>query len=267
MKTLFLLAVIFLGGCTMVTPEPGEQAVLVERPLLFGHGGVDPDPISTGRTIAAFTTDAVYVDMKPLQYDLRVQDMMSSDGVPLHFDATIRFQVTDSVKLVTKFGPEFYKKNVEQEFFNQIRQEIRRYGMNDIAINTQSVEDVDKKVSAGMKDYFARVGLPLELIAITVGKVSPPDAVRDQRIETATQEQRINTEHQRKLAEDSRKAAEQSRALADDAYRQAMQLSPAQFVQLEQIKMLQAACGGPSANNANCTLILTNGSVPTLSVK
>jgi len=44
---------------------------------------------------------------------------------------------------------------------------------------------------------------------MTVGRANPPDAIKNQRIETATQEQRIQTEQQTKLAEVQRKSAEE----------------------------------------------------------
>jgi len=84
---------------------------------------------------------------------------------------------------------------------------------------------------------MASKGLPVTLVTMTVGRANPPDAIKSQRIETAAQEQRSNTEKQRKLAEDQRRAAETSRAEADNAYREAMHLSPEQFIQLETIKM------------------------------
>ena len=66
---------------------------------------------------------------------------------------------------------------------------------------------------------------------------------------------------QTKLAEDQRKMAEMSRASADNAYRQAMQLSPEQFIQLETIKMQRDVCG-----SGNCTFFVNGGPVPTISV-
>jgi hypothetical protein len=62
-----------------------------------------------------------------------------------------------------------------------------------------------------------------------------------------------------KLAEDQRMQAEQSRANADNAYREAMHLSPEQFIQLETIKMQALVCG-PQGKGA-CTLI-QNGATP-----
>jgi hypothetical protein len=64
---------------------------------------------------------------------------------------------------------------------------------------------------------------------------------------------------QTKLAEDQRKAAEQSRASADNAYREAMQLSPDQFLQLERIKMQIEVCGH---QGSNCTFFIGGNVTP-----
>ena len=64
---------------------------------------------------------------------------------------------------------------------------------------------------------------------------------------------------QKKLAEDKRKLAEQARAASDNAYREAMHLSPEQFIQLETIKMQEQVCG--KDGKGNCTFI-QNGVSP-----
>jgi len=97
---------------------------------------------------------------------------------------------------------------------------------------------------------------------MTVGRANPPDAIKSQRIETATQEQRIQTEQQTKLAEVQRKSAEEARAAADNAYRQAIGLSPEQYVQLKRIEMENRVCA-----DGKCTFIENGGAVPAFSVK
>jgi hypothetical protein len=97
---------------------------------------------------------------------------------------------------------------------------------------------------------------------MTVGRANPPDAIKNQRIETATQEQRIQTEQQIKLAENQRKAAEEARAAADNAYRQAIGLSPEQYVQLKRIEMELKVCA-----DGKCTFIENAGGVPTFNVR
>lgn len=257
LAALLLLTVVgSVIGLTTAEPDAGHEAVLVEKPFLFGSGGVDDTPITTGRKFIARTTTAIYINMQPQQFPVHFDDLMSSDGVPLDFDAVIRLQVTNSVILIKNFGPHWYDNNIEKEFANRVRQAVRKHGMNDTAISTSAIEAIDDEVSKAMETYIKSAGLPLKLIQITVGKANPPDSVKDQRIETAAQEQRALTEQKRKLAEDQRKEAEKSRAEADNAFRNAMDMSPEQYLRLENIKMQRDVCAG-----GKCTFILTDGKV------
>lgn len=251
-------------ACASVAPDAGHEAVLVRKPIIFGHGGIDAKPIQTGRTYVAITTDAVMVDVRPMQFNIEINDLMSRDGVPLDFSSAIRVKVNNSVKLVSQFGAsDWYEKNLKQPFFEAIRDAVKRRGMNEIAIDASAADAVDGEVTKAMSEYIKASGLPLDLLDINLGRANPPDAIKSQRTDTAAQEQRANTEKQRKLAEDQRKEAETSRAAADNAYREAMRLSPDQFLQLEQIKMLHEVCTG-----GKCTFVMGGGSVvPTLSVK
>lgn len=251
-------ALALLTGCGTANPGAGYEAVLIAKPMIFGHGGIDPEPVRAGRSIIAMTTEDIYVDMRPQQFQAHFDDLMSSDGVPLDFDAIVRLQVTDSVKLISKFGTEWYHSNVEKELANRLRQAVRKHGMNETAISTTAIDAIDSEVSSAMEQYIKSSDLPVRLIQITVGKANPPDSIKNQRVETAAQQQRILTEGQKKLAEDARKSAELSRAEADNAYRQAMQLSPEQFLALERIKMQRDVCGGGKCVfiNGNATPII-----------
>jgi regulator of protease activity HflC (stomatin/prohibitin superfamily) len=242
-----------MPSCTSIAPDPGQEAVLVDKPIFFGAEGVRGEVVHTGRKYVWFTTNFITVNMLPQQFSVHFDDLMSSDGVPLDFDAVIRLQVTDSVRLIKEFGQHWYENNVDKEFSNRVRQAVRKHGMNETAISTTAIDDIDREVSDAMDKYLASANLPVKLIQVTVGKANPPDSIKHQRIETATQQQRILTEGQRKLAEDARKQAEKSRADADNAYREAMKLSPDQFLRLETIKMQREACV-----KSACTFIVGN---------
>lgn len=257
---------VFIFGVTAVKPDAGYEAVLVHKPMIFGHGGVNQESVKTGRSYVAWTTQAWYVNVLPQQYGMHFEDFMSLDGVPLDFDAVIRLRVINSVTLMEKFGPDWYNNNIKAEFANRARQAVRKHGMNETAIDTKAIEDIDREVSEAMLKYISDAKLPLQLIDVTVGKANPPDSIKSQRIETAAQQQRVLTEQQRKLAEDSRKNAELSRAIADNAYREAMQLSPEQFLRLETIRMQEKVCAGD--NKGNCTFVIGAGTVaPIISAK
>jgi regulator of protease activity HflC (stomatin/prohibitin superfamily) len=252
-------AMAMVAGCSSYSPDAGHEIVLVEKPLIFGHGGVNPEPVRTGRSYAAITTDGIDVYMQPFKYETELPDTMTKDGVPITFHAIMVLKVTDSVMLIKSFGPDWYKNNLEEPFKTMVRQAVRRRGMNETAISTTALDDIDTEIHDQLIRFIKDKGLPVELVTMTVGKANPPDSVKNQRIETATQEQRIQTEQQTKLAEDQRKAAETSRADADNAYREAMHLSPEQFIQLETIKMQNQVCG-PNGK-ATCTFI-QNGATP-----
>jgi regulator of protease activity HflC (stomatin/prohibitin superfamily) len=253
------IATAMMAGCSSYSPDAGHEIVLVEKPMIFGHGGVDPEPVKTGRTYAALTTDGIDVYMQPNKYEAELPDTMTKDGVPITFHAIMVLKVTDSVSLIRSFGPDWYKNNLEEPFRTMVRQAVRKRGMNETAISTTALDDIDNEIHDQLIRFIKDKGLPVELVTMTVGKANPPDSVKNQRIETATQEQRIQTEQQMKLAEDQRKAAETSRADADNAYREAMHLSPEQFIQLETIKMQAQVCG--ANGKATCTFI-QNGATP-----
>ena len=89
-KILYLLAVACvsiatLSSCTSAAPDADEEGVLVMKPWFFGHGGVDPEPVRTGQTWCAFSTDVVYVKMTPIAYDEHIEDAYSDDNTQLDF--------------------------------------------------------------------------------------------------------------------------------------------------------------------------------------
>jgi hypothetical protein len=263
-------AIAGLTGCTVAAPNAGHEAVWMEKPLIFGHGGVDQTPVTAGREYGAITSDAIDVDMLPQRVDMEFDDMMTSSGVPVSFHVVATFKVTDPVRLVSGFGADrdnsgnwgFWTRNLDQPMQNAVRDAVKKRDMQEMAISQTAADAVGQEVNAAGVRIVQQLGLPIAFTAINVGRVNPPDAIKNQRIETAAQEQRAITEQQTKLAEDQRKAAEQSRAAADNAYREAMQLSPDQFLQLERIKMQRDVC----AHGTTCTFFIGAGVSPVLDV-
>ena len=254
-----LALVLLLAMVNRFSPDAGHEIVLIDKPWFFGHGGVESEPVKTGLTFGAPTTMGVDVYMQPQKFETELPDTMTSDGVPITFHAIMVVQVVDSVSLIKNFGADWYANNMEEPFKTMVRQAVRKRGMNETAISTTALDSIDSEIRDSLIAFIKDKGLPIRLVTMTVGKANPPDSVTHPRIETATQEQRIQTEKQKKLAEDQRLQAEQSRANADNAYRESMHLSPEQFIQLETIKMQEQVCG-PNGK-ANCTFI-QNGAAP-----
>ena len=264
-----LLVVALAIGCRTVQPDAGHEAVLVRKPLLFGSGGVDPTPVKTGLKYVAFTTTGIDVNMQPMRIDVEFSDLMTMDGVPIDFHAVLTLQVSDSVKLVRDFGqdfvddkPGFWIRNLEQPYRTAVRDAVKAHGMNEMAIQATAAEAVDKVVTEHLLTIIKETGVPVRLLDMSLGRANPPDAILHRRVETAAQEQRINTEKQKKLAEDQRKMAEESRAAADQAYNQKMGLNAEQYVALQAIQMQRDVCG-----KGTCTFLYGGNAVPLINMK
>lgn len=265
-----ILSAAVLSACATVQPDAGHEAVLVRKPLIFGSGGVDPTPVKTGLKYVAFTTSGIDVNMQPRRIDSEFTDLMTSDGVPIDFHAVITLQVIDSVKLVRDFGaeigangtPGFWLRNLDQPFRTAVRDAVKAHGMNEMAIQATAADEVDRVVTDHLLNIVKETGVPVKILDVSLGRANPPDAILHQRVETAAQEQRINTEKQKKLAEDQRKLAEESRAAADQAYNQKMGLNTEQYVALQAIQMQREVCG-----KGTCTFIYGANATPMLNLR
>lgn len=252
-KTIVLASLLSLTACGYASPDAGQEAVLVRKPWFFGDGGVDPVPVKTGSEVVASSTDAIYIDVTPRAFEVKFDDLMPSNGIPLDFVTVVRIQVTDAPRLVSDWGgavlneegkpnDSWFWRNIEPHYQNLVRDAVKKYDMNQLALTGAAIDSVNIEVEKGLATYIKRNKMPLKLLGVTIGRANPPDEIKHQRIETAAQQQREQTMAAAQRAEQSRKAAEQARAEADNAYRNQMGLTPEQFVDLERIKMQRETC-------------------------
>jgi regulator of protease activity HflC (stomatin/prohibitin superfamily) len=238
---------------------PGIKSFSSKSLTSSGMAALNLNPSLRGRTVVALSTEGVDVNMQPQKYEVELDDIQTSDGVPITFHAIAVLQVTDSVKLISVFGPQWYENDVLQPYQTMVRQQVRQHSMNETAISTVALDQIDNAIKSDLEKFLKEKNLPVVLITQTVGKANPPEDVKHQRIATATQEQRIQTEMQTAKAEDQRKVAETARAEADNAYREAMHLSPEQFIELKKIDMQRDACQKGTCIFGNGTPIINTG--------
>jgi regulator of protease activity HflC (stomatin/prohibitin superfamily) len=254
-----IIPLLVLGSCTTghyITVPENNEGVLISKPW-FGSGGYYPTTVKgPGSTFTWGTTSAIMVATSPEQHTLEINDLMSSDGVPLDFDATILLQVNDPLVLIKSYGAKWYDNNLKSEVLSYVRDAVKKHGLNETAISTTAIASIDGEVTDRLEAYLRLHKFPVTLVRFTVGKANPPDSVKDQRIATAQQEQRLQTLIKSKLAEDQRKLSETARAEADNAYRVQMGLSPEQFVQLKTLETMKDVCG-----DKNCTFVGTGTNI------
>jgi len=248
-KIIAAAALALVSACSNVTTEANEEKVLNAKPVFFGSGGVYDQPVK-GSEWVAWSTQAIPVNMQPEQHTFELNDLMTSDGVPLDFDASVVTQVTDSVGLIKRFGTGWYDNNLRTELLSYIRDAVKKHGMNETAITSSAAASIDAEVSRRIEDYLARTKFPVRLVRFTIGRANPPDSVKNQRIATAAQQQRVLTLKSAVVAEEQRALSEAKRAKADQAYKEGLGLSSDQYMEKLKLDTLGQVCG-----NKNCTFV------------
>ena len=122
--TLTCLTLLFAFiGCYRVQPNPGEESVLVYKPFIFGHGGVDPKPVSTGAEWCAITTEHKEFPITPITIMEEFTNMIPSDNTPVSFSAYLKCQIRkgETPKLYQEFGAEWYEHNLQASFRTMVR--------------------------------------------------------------------------------------------------------------------------------------------------
>lgn len=245
MKKIMMIAslALALSGCTVVSPGADEVAVLTDRPLFFGEGGVRDDDVRQGgtRTYTYFSTTKVYMTVKPQAFSQKFTDFATSDNAPLDFTTTLRFRVTNAPALL-RLGEGWFNNSIAPQYADIVRREVKKYPLVDVMSNGAVADSLDARVTEQVKALVAEQKLPIEVLTVNLGRAMPEPNVLREMNETVVQRQRKLTMDQSKLAEDARKEQQVAKAVADNAYRNGLGMSPEQFVSIELAKFQLAAC-------------------------
>jgi len=121
--SLFTLMVFIFSSCTIVDPNGDEEAVLVMKPLIFGHGGVEKTPVNCGLTFCAPTTSSIIFKITPITITEEFDNMVTKDNTPVTFSAYMKVQIIsgETPKLYEKFGINWYDNSIKPKFRAMVR--------------------------------------------------------------------------------------------------------------------------------------------------
>lgn len=246
-----------------ITVEPGQERVIVDKPYFFGNEGVRQEPLRDGRMLVFKTTGSYPVTMTPQSVHVAFDDLSSADNILLDFESTIQYQFTDSVDLIKNFGEGWFRNNVERQYMSIVRDVVKTKTMSEMMSNPQAASEVDKLITDELKKLVLENKIPLKIIGVSLGRAKPNANVLAQMNDTAAQQQRQKTLVAATAAEADREKEQIAKAKADNAYRNAMNLTPEMFIELEKIKRYAEACAKPG----NTCIIDAANSRPNVLVK
>ncbi len=238
-SVILVLIIFVLPSCYRVQPNPGEESVLVYKPFIFGHGGVDPAPVSAGAEWCVITTEHKEFPITPVTITEDFTNMIPSDNTPVSFSAYLKCQIKkgETPNLYKNFGTDWYAHNLQASFRTMVRDKASAFKMFDLASKREISSLLEKDIFKDISEYAKKINLPVDIMQVSVGAVTPPEQVLTETKLTAAQNQSILTQKARADAELSRKQAEINKAIADMAYQNQMKMSIEQYLHLRQLEI------------------------------
>ena len=245
-SVLSLCLMAGLNSCINVAPGAGEEAVLIHKPYIFGHGGIDEKPVETGRQYEWISTSYVIVSMLPQKFDEKLDDAASNDNTLLDFNTQIQLQVKDNKSpiLIKNYGSNWYVNVIQEVYRNTVRNYISKFGPFDLMSNREVLDSINYAVKDDMERYIEELSaksgeLPIDVVNVVVGRAIPNEKQKAEMDNTAAATQAKRTEESRFEMLKAKEAAERQRAIADKAYQVEMGLSADQFIQLKAWEVIE----------------------------
>lgn len=249
MFSIIFMVMLCMTSCSEVSPNADEEAVLIYKPWFFGHGGVEPEAVSSGLMWCAPTTESVTFKIVPVKHQVDMDDLFSDDNTPLDFHTIIITQIEKgkSPILLQNYGEDWFNTNIYNEYCKFVRNYISQNSPFDLMSNRQVLDDIDAKVLKQTQDLIAKLSkekeFPVIIKQVTIGKAIPNSEQLEEMNRTAKAVQAKQTQERQAEVELAREKAERQRAKADKAYREELGLSTQDFINLKWIETIAAKQG------------------------
>lgn len=246
---LLLTLCLCLGSCHSVSPNADEEAVLVEKPWLWGHGGVDMTAVESGLEWCWFSTHGIYFKIVPVKHQVDMDDLFSDDNTPLDFHTIIITQIQKgkSPVLLKNYGEDWFNINLYNYYCNLVRDHISQHSPFDLMSNRAILNDIDAKILKQMQAHVAELSkekeFPIIIKQVTIGKATPNAEQLAEMNKTAKAVQAKQTQEREAEVQMAREKAEKQRAKADKAYREELGLSIPQFIELRKWEVIEKKQG------------------------
>lgn len=241
LTVILMLSVLIysLSSCYRVKPDGDEEAVLIYKPMIFGHGGVDPKPVSSGATLCAFTTDNVVFKISPQTIVEEQENVITKDNTPVLVNSNLKLQVISgqTPTLYKKFGIKWFENSISPIFYASIRNKLSEYKMLELSNDRVILNKIEKELFQSLSDYVKKIGIPVNIMEVTLGRVVPPVEVLEETKKTAAQNQAILTQDSRAKMELSRKQADINKAIADLAYQNQMGMNTSEYLHMRTLEI------------------------------
>lgn len=268
--TMFSFALMLMMSMTMTscigctTVDADEETVLIDKPWFLGHGGVQSEPVQTGLEWVWWSTDTETFKIVPFKHQVDMDDLFSDDNTPLDFHTIIITQIVKgkSPILLQNYGTDWFNTNLYNYYCNLVRDHISQHSPFDLMSNRAILNEIDSKVLKQMQDYVAQLSkereFPVLIKQVTIGKATPNKEQLAEMNKTAKAVQAKQTQEREVEVQMAREKAERQRAKADRAYREELNLTVPQFIELRKWDVIN--------NKNNVNIVVSGNATPIYNV-
>lgn len=206
---MLAFALASMTSCYRVQPDAGQESVLVYKPFLIGHGGVEEESVKTGATWCWATTDHYEFPVIPITITEDFQNMIPSDNTPVSFSVYLKVQIKKGTTpiLYEDFGIEWYQNSLKATFRTMVRDKASAFKMFDLASKRDISSKLEKDIFKDIVAYANTLNLPVDILQVSIGAITPPEQVLTETKNTAAQNQSILTQGARASAETAKKTS------------------------------------------------------------
>lgn len=264
---LIIIMLVGITSCYRVKPDAGKESVLIYKPFISSNDGVDSVAVSAGSTWCVWTTDYKEFTITPITITEDFVNMIPADNTPVSFSVYLKVQIRKgkTPKLYENFGEDWYKNNLQATFRTMVRDKACPFKMFDLASKREISAKLEQDIFKDLSLYAEKIKLPVDIMQVSIGAITPPEQVLTETKLTAAQNQSILTQDARAKSEIARKQAEINKAIADNAYKIQMNMTIAEYLSLRHLEIEKEKVE-LIKDNKNISIIFGNAS-PVYSVK
>ena len=127
--------------------------------------------------------------------------------------------------------------NIQATFRTMVRDKASVYTMFQLSSKREISSRLEKEIFTDIEAYVKKLGIPVKVLQVSIGAITPPEQVLAETRSTAAQNQSILTQTARANSELARKQAEVNKAIADKAYQQQMGMTTQEYLHLRQLEI------------------------------
>lgn len=263
-----VMTIVSLTSCKGADPGPDQEVVYTTQPYIFGDGGTDTVPGSTGRHWCAPTTRLDYFTLTPVSHEVTLEDLSSDDNTPLDFHTVVitRIKRGRSPFLLMNYGVDslWFKNNVEKYYGRLVRNQVSNHNPFELMSDEKILNKIDSTVRESLQAYIDHLSMtkgefPVEIQEVVIGKAIPNKKQLDEMNNTAQAVQAKQTQEREREMQEKRAEAEAVHGRADAQYMKASGLTPEQFVRLRVAELYSKSGGTIIVDGSNSPKTIGTG--------